>query len=293
MSFMTQSHGQIHEPEAPVKTRRSRQSDPAPLGGMDLAEITPLILTFNEGPNIRATVQALDWASQIIVIDSGSTDETLDILDEFPNVTVIRRAFDNHTNQWNFGLKQVDTEWVLTLDADYVCPPQLRDEILRLDGSVDVYRASFQYNVFGKPLRATLYPPRDILFRADQFVCRPDGHTQRLDVRGAELGRLATRIIHDDHKPLTSWLRAQSNYAYLESQKLDASDGSRLSWKDRIRKKIFFAAPLTLFYCLFHRMLILDGWRGIYYSLQRTYAELLLSLVLVDKWVRKKFDDEM
>jgi glycosyltransferase involved in cell wall biosynthesis len=292
MNSMTHLHSRIRGLSAADPSRTLPHGDFESTGGINLASITPLILTFNEAPNIRATLEALAWAKQIVVIDSLSNDETLQVLREFPNVTVISRNFDNHTDQWNFGLGQVDTEWVLTLDADYICPPQLRDEITQLDGSFDVYRASFQYNVFGGPLRATLYPPRDILFRTDQFKCRPDGHTQRLDVSGAELGRLSTRIIHDDRKPLTAWLRAQTNYAYLESVKLDASDDAKLSWKDWIRKKIFFAAPLTLVYCLFYRMLILDGWRGIYYSLQRTYAELLLSLVLVDKWIRAKFDNE-
>tara|TARA_R110002049_G_scaffold4601_4_gene31848 strand:- start:77109 stop:77990 length:882 start_codon:yes stop_codon:yes gene_type:complete len=289
MNSLTHVHGDNRVEAAAVETHRQRRFDLGTHDGLNLAAITPLILTFDEAPNIRATVEALDWAEQVVVIDSGSTDETLEILDGFPNVVVISRAFDNHTNQWNFGLKQVDTEWVLTLDADYYCPPEFRDEISMLDGAFDVYRANFQYNVLGRPLRATLYPPRAVLFRTDQFRCRPDGHTQRLDTRDVDLGMLSTRIIHDDRKPLTAWLKAQVNYAFLEAEKLGASNKSSLSWKDSIRRKIFLAAPLTLVYCLIYRRLIFDGWRGVYYSLQRTYAELLLSLVLVDEWIRAQF----
>src|SRR5438132_6116725 len=98
-----------------------------------LSEITPLVLTFNEAPNIRRTLERLTWAKEILVVDSFSADETLDIIREFPQTRVLQRKFDNHTNQWNFGLDQVQTEWVLSLDADYVLSPELVDEIVHLD----------------------------------------------------------------------------------------------------------------------------------------------------------------
>jgi len=255
---------------------------------IDLDEITPLILTYNEAPNLRATLAALRWARQIIVIDSGSEDQTREIAESFANVTVIHRDFDNHTDQWNFGLDQVKTEWTLTLDADYVCPPELIREIESLDVQYDVYQTSFVYHVFGRPLRRTLYPPRSVLFRAASFRCRADGHTQRLDDRGVEVGKLKTPLIHDDRKPIGAWLRAQTKYAFLEADKIDAAAQGTLSWKDRLRRRIVLAPPIILVYCLVYRLLILDGWRGIYYSIQRFYAELILSLVLLDRKVREK-----
>ena len=68
------------------------------------SEITALILTFNEAPNIARTLQKLVWVRQVIVLDSFSTDETEKIARGFANVTFIQRQFDNHTAQWNFGL---------------------------------------------------------------------------------------------------------------------------------------------------------------------------------------------
>ena len=89
---------------------------------MNLAEITPLILTWNEEANIGRTLEGLTWAARIVVVDSGSTDGTAALVARHPNAELVYREFDNHAAQWNFGLDQVDTPWVLALDADYVCP---------------------------------------------------------------------------------------------------------------------------------------------------------------------------
>ena len=173
-----------------------------------------------------------------------------------------------------------------SLDADYECPQTLFDELRSLQPSHEVYYGGFTYALFGHPLRGTLYPPCAVLFKTNAFRYVQDGHTQLLDLGGASPGKLKTKIIHDDRKPLRRWLDSQSKYAALEADKLLATRTGKLGWKDRLRRGVLWAAPLTLVYCLFWKRLILDGWPGIFYSLQRTYAELLLSLELVDRRLR-------
>jgi hypothetical protein len=170
---------------------------------------------------------------------------------------------------------------VLALDADYICPAAFVDEMRQLVPSHNAYEVSFRYCIDGRPLRGTLYPARIVLFRADRFRYRQDGHTQLLDV-SEQAGRLKTAILHDDRKPLSRWLASQSKYADLEVKKLLATSPNELGWTDRLRNRILLAAPLTFLYCLLYKRLLLDGWPGIYYTLQRTYAEFLLSLKLVD-----------
>ena len=87
-----------------------------------LDQITPLILTYNEAPNIARALAGVSWAKDIVVVDSFSDDETVAIAKSFPQVRVFQRTFDNHRNQWEFGLKEtgITTPWVLALDADYV-----------------------------------------------------------------------------------------------------------------------------------------------------------------------------
>jgi glycosyltransferase involved in cell wall biosynthesis len=250
---------------------------------VNLSEVTPLILTFNEEANLARVLDSLRWARQIAIIDSGSTDATRDIAMSHNCVQFIEREFDNHANQWNFGLQHVTSDWTLALDADYVCGEDLPRELEALNAKSDAYAASFVYAIAGRALRGTLYPSRVVLFRTDRFSYFQDGHTQSLDVGGATVDRLRSKIIHDDRKPLGRWLQSQQKYAALEADKLLATGNASIGWKDWLRKQILWAPPLTLLYCLLFKGLIIDGWRGIYYSLQRTYAELLLSLELLDR----------
>ena len=74
-----------------------------------LDEITVLVLTYNEAPNIRRTLDGLRWAHQVIVVDSFSLDGTCDIAREYKNVKVVQRHFDNHADQWNHGLERINS----------------------------------------------------------------------------------------------------------------------------------------------------------------------------------------
>ena len=83
-------------------------------------------------PNITRTLEKLAWAQRIIVVDSGSTDGTLEILARYPRVALFTRTFDNFADQCNFGLAQVQTEWALSLDADYELSDRLVRELVEL-----------------------------------------------------------------------------------------------------------------------------------------------------------------
>lgn len=256
------------------------------MGGI-LPDITPLVLTANEAPNIGRCLGRLAWARRVVVLDSGSTDETAALARAFPNVEVHVRAFDNHTAQWNHGLDLCATDWVLSLDADYILPAAFPDELGRLAPAegVDAYYASFRYLVFGKPLRSCLYPPRAVLFRRNRCRYEDDGHTQLLRVPGGS-SKLEGVIDHDDRKPLSRWVASQDNYAKLEVLKMMREGARPGSLQDRLRRWIIPAPLLTFVYCLFCKGLILDGWRGWYYTWQRVLAEILLSLRLLEARLR-------
>jgi glycosyltransferase involved in cell wall biosynthesis len=248
-----------------------------------MISVTALILTHNEKENIGRTISALPAVDEIVLVDSMSSDETISIaLSINPRIRVLSRAFDSHTEQWNFGLDQVRTEWVLTLDADYELSSELRDEIAALNppGDINGYTAEFIYRIFGHSLRGSSYPPRVVLFRVKEARYVDDGHTQLLKANG-RIGQLAGKVYHDDRKPVSHWIQAQDRYAILEARHLLAKPLSELNFQDRLRRRIFFAAPAMFLYLFFGRRLILDGWPGWFYVAQRTIAELLLSIRLL------------
>lgn len=246
--------------------------------------VTPVVLTRDEAPNVPRLLEGLGWARRIVVVDSHSDDATVELLSEDPRVEIFPRAFDTFAEQWNHGLSKVETEWVLSLDADYVCPPELADEIRGLpdDPPESGFDARFRYAIFGRVLRGSLYPPRTVLHRLARSTYVDDGHTQRLHVEGRR-GRLRTFLVHDDRKPLGRWLAAQRRYARLEAEKLLEDDALGLA--DRLRRAHLGPALVPL-HCLFAKGLALDGRAGLYYTLQRTCFEVVLSLSLLDRRLR-------
>src|SRR5207302_3928250 len=100
-----------------------------------LEQVTPVLLTYNENRNIGRTLAHLGWAKDIVVVDSGSTDGTLTTLEKFSKVRVFNRHFDTHGNQWRYATEQtnIETEWLLRLDADYQMSAALVAELARLE----------------------------------------------------------------------------------------------------------------------------------------------------------------
>lgn len=250
---------------------------------METKTITPLILTYNEAYNLDRTLQQLTWAKEIVIIDSYSTDRTLDIIAAYPQARVVQHKFESFANQCNFGLSQIESEWVLSIDADYILSQELIDEMSALSDSIDIsaYSVPFKYCVYGKPLHGTLYPARKVLYRKDKGTYENDGHAHRVVIDG-EVRSLKHVIYHDDRKPLSRWLWAQDRYMIIESKKLLETPDRELSWGDRIRKRKVLAPFIILIYCLIVKGGILDGWQGWYYAFQRMLAELLLSIHIIE-----------
>ncbi len=246
--------------------------------------LTALLITWNESANLARTLAALHWVPRILVIDSGSSDDTLSILAAHPRVEVLYRAFDSFADQCNFGLEQIRSTWVLSLDADYVVPAQLAEALPALleraeQEGLAGFSLPFAYCIHGQPLRGTLLPPRVCLYRTSRGRYRNEGHGHRLQLQG-RVARLPWPIRHDDRKPLERWLASQQRYLAQEAASLLATPSSQLSWIDRLRKHTPLAPWAALAFCLLVRGGLLDGRSGFTYALQRTYAELLLLLFL-------------
>lgn len=257
-----------------------------------LARITPVILCYNEEANIRKNLEKLVWAKAVVVVDSFSTDDTLQIASEFENIHIYKRNFDTHATQWNYALDKVNTEWVMTLDADYVLTNELIREISQIcyPSLFSAYTVSLRMCVLGKPIRCGLMPPRMVLFDKKRCIYYDDGHTQQLKVDGL-VSSLRGEIYHDDLKPLDRFLWSQTRYSLLTLQNLTSRNNKEgvltkggLAKSMRIRSILW---PFLMFcYILFWKGGIFEGSRGVHYAFQRLVAESIIKLRLLEKEIK-------
>jgi glycosyltransferase involved in cell wall biosynthesis len=246
--------------------------------------LTALILTKNEEPNLKRVLDKLTWLEKVIILDSFSTDSTLEIAGLYTNVVVFQRAFDTHATQWNYGLSLLNSKWALTLDADYVLTDEFIEETKRILAlpEATAYLVKFKFLVFGKKLSGDNTMPRPVLFELANCTYYDDGHTQRLTINGTTRN-FHSYVLHDDRKSLTRWLNNQDGYAIKESKKLLSPSHGDLPLSSKIRKTKILAPFFVFFHCLFVKRLIFNGWTGWHYTLQRTMVEMLLAIRLIEE----------
>jgi glycosyltransferase involved in cell wall biosynthesis len=245
------------------------------------ARVTPVVLTFNEELNIERTLKSLEWANDVVVVDSGSNDATETIARSFNNVRWFVRKFDTHGQQWDFAIRGTGakTPHLLALDADYEVPSPFVDELGK-DFVSDSYAggiAAFEYRIRGRALMGSVYPAKLVLFRRDDVRVTQPGHTQEFEIAGP-IYRFKTRLIHDDRKSPDRFFQAQLKYSQLEASKL--LNGSGYRWQDRVRR--LGLMPVLAGPAAYVRAGgPLRGLAAVRYAYERTLFETLLALRLL------------
>lgn len=189
------------------------------------ANVAVVILTYNEEANIA---QALDsvtgWARQVFILDSHSTDRTLDIARNYP-CEIVQHAFVNYAKQRNFAIDELDIrcEWFFFLDADELLPSELKNEISSVIQSNPVQNGFYvkrRFIFMGKWIKRGYYPTWILrLFRSGKARCEERTVNEHLIVEGA-VGHLAHDFIHEDRKGISDWILKHNRYASMEAQEL-------------------------------------------------------------------------
>ncbi|HEY7551450.1 MAG TPA: glycosyltransferase family 2 protein [Hyphomicrobiaceae bacterium] len=268
-------------------------------------DVSVLLLTFNEAELMPRCLAALAWCDDILVIDSGSTDDTVKIA-EGAGARVIYRPFDNFANQRNFGLAYGGLRhgWVLHLDADEVVTPEFRAQLNKLEPppEIDAYRVPSKLMLGGAWLRhAGTYPTYQVrLGHRDRLRFKQVGHGQREDLSLERVGMFNEPYLHYNFSHgLVNWLRKHVRYAEDEANLLvrmrrgevDALDGGRSDSTTRRRalKQLTNRMPLLtrpaarFFYTLVWRRGLLDGRYGILYALMLSVYEGMIAILATEK----------
>lgn len=226
---------------------------------MSRARLSVVVITSNEEDRLKRCLESVTWADEIIVVDSGSEDKTVEIARAFTDHVVIR-PWAGFAPQKNFGLECATGDWVLSLDADEEVSPELHGEILSVlaaDGAPDGFRIARRNIFWGRFIRhGRLYPDWQVrLFRRGRgrFVER-DVH-ESVDVTGP-MGELGGDLVHRSYRDVADFLARTNRYTSL------AAD-------DWVRRRRPFSGsdlvvrPLGRFVSMYvvHRG-FLDGWRG-------------------------------
>lgn len=179
-------------------------------------KLTVIIITLNEVENIRACLDSVIWADEIIVVDAGSTDQTVAICQELGAKVLINSDWQGFGFQKNLALKQATGDWVLSLDADERISPKLRQLILKIlaSPSADGYLLPRQAFFLGKAMRHGGWWPDYVLrlFRREHGEFSPVLVHETVLIQG-KVEKLQEPIIHYSYVSLEQLLEKINAYS--------------------------------------------------------------------------------
>ncbi len=236
--------------------------------------LSVVVVTRNEEERLRACLEAVVWADEIVVVDAESEDKTVAIAQEFTDCVVVR-PWPGYAAQKNTALDLATGDWVLSLDADEVVSPELRAEIARVlasDGPADGYAVP-RRNIFcGRWVRhGGLYPDRQLrLFRRGRgrFEARAVHESVRVDGR---VESVAGHLEHRSYRDVSDFLLRADRYSTLAAEEAVAQ-GQRAGVSALVLR------PLGRFLAMYVvQGGFLDGWRGFLLATLYAYYVLIRS----------------
>jgi len=238
----------------------------------DRPTITAALMTLNEAENLRRLLPELDWVDQIVVVDSGSSDETLSIA-QAHGCLIEQREMDNFAAQRNRAIELSSGDWILSIDADETPSPRLVREILQRIGTslVSAFHVPIRSTIFGRPLRrsGTQNDNPVRLFRRDRALWEGDVH-EVLSVDG-RIGQMNNWLVHVTTPDLATFLSKMHRYALLEATaRVEAGRGPR-------RIDSWLAPPREIFRRLFWKQGLLDGPAGWSFCLLSGLSEWVIA----------------
>lgn len=237
-------------------------------------KLTVTVITRNEAAHIGAALASVAWADEIIVVDSGSTDETVAIARR-ESARVEVRAFTGYGDQKNYAAGLASNDWILSLDADERVSPELRDEVqglLRAGPAAQGYRVPRVTHYLGRWIRSTDWYPDYQLRLYDR---RSGAWNTRLVHESVQLapgtapGLLRGELQHHAYRDLSHHLATIDRYTTLAAKQWQAEGRTTSAAEAAIHPPLAFLRNYIL------RAGIKDGAPGLLVSILNSYYVFL------------------
>jgi len=240
--------------------------------------LSAVVITCNEESNIARCLESLSFADEIVVLDSFSTDRTLEIARRYTD-NISSREFAGFSDQKNAALALARQDWVLVIDADEVVSPELADEIgaAVANGEFDAYQMPRLTEFLGQKMYHCGWYPDHQLRLARRSKARFPYRLlhESMEVDG-HVGTLTGHIIHYSYPDIETCARKMSGYACASArQKL--LEGRRFRWLDLV-----FAPPLVFLKKFFLKQGFRDGAHGFVNSIMSACAAVYKQVALWD-----------
>ena len=268
------------------------------------APVTVIILTFDEEANIRSCLETLAWADDIVIVDSGSRDRTLELAKQArPDARVFAHPFADFGDQRNWALDNANSryEWIFFLDADERCTPECANAIcaaIRNPGNSAGFFLTCRNFFLGRWIKhCTFYPSWQLrLLRAGRVRFRKEGHGQR-EVSEGPLRYIPEPYNHFGFsKGMENWIARHNLYSTNEVELIHRLRLEPVNWADlvsldpvRRRRGLKHLAarvgcrPLLRFlYMYVFRAGFLDGYPGFVFCMLRVSHEIHITAKLAE-----------
>ena len=242
--------------------------------------VTALIPCFNEERNIEDCIRSVQWADEILLADSFSTDRTLEIGRRY-GARIVQREYGYSASQKNWAIPQAAHEWVLLVDSDERVTPELRDEILRMLESGpkhDGYWIARTNFLFGERVRFSGWQRDSVLrlFRRD--LGRYEDKRVHAEIQLSNTAWLENRIDHHSIASIQNWVAKINRYSSWKAQdKFDKRSAAPVV-------QVFFRPPLRFLKDYILRLGVLDGWRGFLISMMSAFSEFIMASKLLEHY---------
>ncbi|MGI9265096.1 MAG: glycosyltransferase family 2 protein [Gammaproteobacteria bacterium] len=243
--------------------------------------LSVVIIALNEADNLAPLMDALSWADEVLVIDSGSTDGTQNLCAGYPNCRIIEQPFLGYGPQKRFGVERARHDWILSIDADEVPDTLMQGAIRTLlrDGFGDNagFHLSRRLSFLGREFRHGKESGQRILRLFDR---RKGNYTpavvhEKVEVEGA-VGELDGRLIHNSYRDLGDYFSKFNRYTSLMAKQM-YDRGGRAH-----RIGIVLRPPWVFLQYYLLRGNFLNGFAGFVYALLTAHYKTVKYLKLYE-----------